>query len=232
MPRYDLTTTGPSAADEIRVPGRREAPYYEPELPENPVAVLEITAHLLMAGIIFFAIWWNESDVRWALLAGVAYFGGATTTRVLAKTGTIKDIVRAALDHLTERHRINTLADLEERRYDLLEIEARARTLPTVSADPVQPPAANYVSAYTPEDIRDAYVWAMSFYGPDGHPKRAMLHGNGKIRGPVIGSQRAGGNQAARQYLLDRGFLAMHQGGGWVNLRKYPTALELARLRR
>lgn len=233
MPKYDsVGGSVPAIIEDIRTsPHRPETHQDEPDR-ENVVGGVELIMHFLFALVIGWGMYWSVEKIGWGMAAAVAYFLPATTFRVLAKTGTLKAWMRYWLDYRLEHHRIDTLAELADRHFDLLELEAQAKQLPPPPETPHVPPAENYVPAMTPEAIEEAIAWAETLYSSDGYLSRRAVHENGKIKKPVLGSRRAGGSQLAQQYLIQRGFLAAHAGGYWVNVKKFPTRVELARLRR
>lgn len=123
---------------------------------------------------------------------------------------------------------------LAQIRLQRAQLRAQGRMLPAEGTQTPGGPQAltdNFVAPYTPQDIAEAVAYAESLYGPDGYLDSRKVHANGKIRVAVIGSQSQGGSQDARQYLIDRRFLVQREGGYWVARNRYPTALDLHKLR-
>jgi len=206
--------------------------HYEPQPPEPALATVEVLAHLIVGLIVGWGMWLSRNDVALAMLTGVGYFAAMTTLRILARTDTLKDWLRAGLEYRLERHRINTLADLADRHFDLMELEARAKQPQIIVETPRTPSGENYVAPHPPKAVAEAIAWAETLYDETGHLDRRKVHPNGKVKGTVVGSARdRQGTRAAQQYLSDRRFLAMREGGGYINVRKFPTRVELGRLR-
>lgn len=232
MPRYDLAPSVPAVIDEIRTPTRQGEVHYEPQPPEPALATVEVLAHLIVGVIVGWGMWLSRNDVALAMLTGVGYFAAMTTLRILAKTDTLKDWLRAGLDYRLEKHRINTLASLADRHFDLMELEARSRQPQVIMETPCTPPAENFVAPHTSAAVAEAIAWAETLYDEAGYLDRRKVHPNGKVKGTIVGSARdKRGSRAAQQYLIDRRFLAMREGGGYINVRKFPTRVELGRLR-
>lgn len=231
MPRFDSASV-PAIIDDIRQTDRRGEVHYDPQPAEPAIATVEVLAHLIVGVIVGWGMWLSRSDVALAMLTGVGYFAMMTTLRILAKTDTLKDWLRSTLEYRLEKHRINTLADLADRHFDLMELEAQAKQ-PQVIREGVRTPSAqNYVPPHTPDAIAEAIAWAEGLYDAGGNLDRRKLHPNGKVKGVIVGSKRdKHGTEAAQQYLVSRGFLAMKEGGGYINIRRYPTTVELSQLR-
>lgn len=234
--RYDTVSSVPAIIDDIRTAPNRSETYHDEPDRENVVGGVELIMHFLFALIIGWGMYWSVEKIGWGMVVAVAYFLPATMFRVLAKTGTLKSWLRSILDYKLEARRIDTLADLADRHFDLLEAEARHRAPLPIAQTPHEAPAQNYVAPYRPEAIDEAVAYAESLYDASGYIDPRKVHASGRdkarIKGQVIGSKRGGGSQAAQQYLIDRGFLGVGRGGYWVNLKRFPTCVEVARLRR
>lgn len=218
--RYDLSTSIPAAIDDFGKSSYRETAE-RAESPDSVVGMVEIVAHLLMAMIIFFAMWRSAADVRNALIAAVLYFGLVTTLRILARTHTLSAAWRCWLEYKLERHRIDAYEYLVERR---LELE-QPRVPESLPAAPVQAPSApgsRFVPAYPPGVVDEALAWVRGLYGRDGHLDRRRVR-SGYVQGSVVGSKRAGGSVEAKQLLIDAKVLKPVAGGYLFNVRRYPT---------
>lgn len=140
---------------------------------------------------------------------------------------------RLAVEHnrLLELERDALPGDLK-RRLAVLERDALDRTLDRGDADPVRAPS--WVTPHPEQDVPDAKQealrWAAGLYLDNGepNPEAVQMVGKetalGRLRGPMLGSVRGAGSEAARLWLLDRRIILATRGGYALNLAQYPRA--------
>lgn len=178
----------------------------------------------LFAAVIVTALIRSEYAAATAIIAGGAYFGLITLAALLILSGSLTQIVTNGQEQRTLRA------------YHVLQLERPALLTPSV--DPLRLPSTPSAEAAPPlggatfvpaEDMttrRDAALWAVSLYGPDGQadPAKVSLKGGTEPPGRL---KVAAPGSAAKEYLLAKRVLQKIDHGYRLNLGRYPDAQTL-----
>lgn len=212
MPDYRFDMFGPDR--EHYGPQGSQVTYYT-----GGLGVIVVIISAIFAAVIIVALLRSAWAASTAIIVGGFYFGAITLAALMVLSGTLAQIV-------TVRQEQQTL-----RAYHVLTIERTA--LPT--ADPLQtlsapslPPLGG--STYVPaEDLtirRDAALWAVSLYGPDGLPDGNKVHLTSQRERP--GRLRVGAPGAAqRAWLIHMKVLEEITHGVRLRIERYPDAATL-----
>lgn len=187
-------------------------------------------ANLALTAVLITGMLVNGTHVQSAILVGGAYFATTTTAFVFVITGALTAMVNGWQREVTERQRIAAFRELGELNLDwrlaveeTRQMELLGRRPPT---DPVQrvSPLSSYVAPYAEGEQAqvEGVRFAMSLYETHGRPDSALVHGDGRLRGRMIGSKRGSGSREAGRWLLQNGIIERVNGGYRLRVENYP----------
>lgn len=219
MPKYDFDVFGPDSS------------HYGPQGSQTVyntgmLGGIVIIANLLFAATMIMAMQRYAFSPVAAILLGALYYATTTTLALLIISGALGQMYIAKQEQTTIRHR-DTL------HYSVMPRPAlpSADTLQLPSGQPVeqlQGPlgGATFVPAEDMTTRRDAALWAVSLYGPDGQadPSKVSLKGGTEPPGRL---KVAAPGSAAKEYLLAKRVLQKIDHGYRLNLGRYPDAQTL-----
>lgn len=180
----------------------------------------------LFAAVIIVALIQAEWSAAVAIVSGGLYFGLITMSALLVLSGTLAQV-------LVNRQEQITLRRFHELQYKIM---VERPTALAAAEDPLQLPSSpdadrlpgplggtTFVPAEDMTTARDAALWAVSLYGPDGQadPHKVSLKGGKEPPGRLKVAAPAA---AAKEYLLAKRVLLRVDHGYRLNLARYPTA--------
>ena len=205
---------------------------------ETNLGLVLTLANLMVTAIIVIAMMLDGAQAQNAIIYGALYFALTMGGFALVVTGAFSSIVNGWQHEKTERLRVEAWRELgelgiewklaveETRQIELLGRRGSAEGMQGVS------PKSNYVPAIADgqEAQAEGVRFAMGLYDTHGRPDPKRVHGDGRLRGRMIGSKRGSGSREAGRWLLREGIIKRVRGGYALDTEMYPARDSLRHL--
>lgn len=205
---------------------------------ETNLGLVLTLANLMVTAIIVIAMMLDGAQAQNAIIYGALYFALTMGGFALVVTGALSSIINGWQVQRTERLRVEAWRELgelgiewrlaveETRQIELLGRRGSAQPSQGVSA------ISNYVPAIADGEQaqQEGVRFAMGLYDTHGRPDAKRVHGDGRLRGRMIGSKRGSGSREAGRWLLRAGIIKRVRGGYALDIARYPARDSLRHL--